>query len=199
MFATRIAGIVLLLGASHLPAARAAAVQQDPLAAGQRVRLDGNVGTVWATTPDSIVVLTVRERPGQTGATDTVRQAVARAKVRTLDVMREHGKAGTGAVLGLLVGAVAGGVIGSSTWKDPCAGAVGWEGMFCGLGETQNERSTAGALIGGLGGALLGAFIGSGITSSRWESVPLPSKAGVAVGVGTLPGDRLALGASVAF
>jgi hypothetical protein len=61
---------------------------------------------------------------------------------------------------GLLVGALAGGMIGYAvaSENDP-----GWEQVHAGVGMG----------IGGAAGLLLGAMVGSAITSDRWERVRL--------------------------
>ncbi|NIM51536.1 MAG: hypothetical protein GTN62_12050 [Gemmatimonadales bacterium] len=83
------------------------------------------------------------------------------ASVTRLDAHQgRRGHPAQGALIGLAVGAVAGGV----------TGAVGCgTSWWC----TTQKGVSLGAVIGGLTGALLGTGIGALIKTDRWEQVPL--------------------------
>jgi hypothetical protein len=95
-----------------------------------------------------------------------------------------------GALVGLLIGGIAGAAIAKATHEE-CEG--GW-GCFGDLG----PRFVAGAgfVIGGLGGGGVGALIGRSIKTDRWEEVPLDR---VRVSFGLQREGRFGFGASVRF
>ena len=153
-------------------------VAQDTLAieAGERVRLtlavreDPVVGVLVAQDRDS---LRVQPRPESSPI------AFARADVTGVDASQGlHGHAGTGALVGLLAGGVAGAALGASCQDDfLCPGAGG------------------GALLLGGTGLLFGALVGVFVRTERWEGV-YPED----VKVGFLPlGRGAGVGVSLRF
>ncbi len=149
-------------------------VAQDTLAiaAGERVRLtlasreDPVVGVLVAQDRDS---LRVQSRP------DSPPIVFARAGVTGAEAsLGRHGHAGTGALVGLLAGGVAGAALGSSCEDDfLCPGTGG------------------GALLLGGTGLVFGALVGVLIRTERWEWVYpeevevgfVPLRRGAGVGV----------------
>lgn len=102
--------------------------------------------------------------------------------------MRSHG--GTGAVVGLLLGAVGGALWGSATGEETCP-ENGWLPCF-----EKGEMAVFGAItLGGLG-AGLGWLVGHAIRSERWETIPLDN---IRVGVAANPDAGVAFAASVRF
>ncbi len=213
MRGTTIGSMALLLAAALAPGAGRGAAQQAQPTPGRRVRLrapaaqvylvDGVLGVI---TPDSVVVLVARDRPGlPPAATDTLRVAVARVQVQTLEISRgQVSRRGAGAIVGAVGGAIIGGIIGSASYRDPCVNQTGFEGAMCGglrdlSGDTQGMVTAGGALVGALGGGLAGLLIGSGLSGERWERVPLAPQSRLQATVGALPGRRAAVGASLAF
>jgi len=123
-----------------------------PITAGQRVRLtlDGGrpsvVGLLVAQDGDS---LRVQPYP------DSALVGVHRAGVTSIEVSEgRHGHAGSGALVGLLVGGALGAVAGAS-----CSG----EFLCFGAGGS--------AVLVGAGGAAFGALVGVFTRSERWERV----------------------------
>lgn len=102
-------------------------------------------------------------------------------RVRTSELsMLQVGKgrrtnAAAGAGIGLLLGAAAGGLIAASSADDSCTPAANDPaGVSClGQGPHTGAALVGGTITGGLLGLLLGAVIGKGVTSDKWESVPL--------------------------
>jgi len=92
--------------------------------------------------------------------------AIARGAVSQLEVAHgTHGNAGTGALIGLGIGAVAGGVWGAS---QPGCAAQTW----C-FDPGPAADAAGGALLVGAAGALVGAIIGSASPSDQWEPVSI--------------------------
>lgn len=82
---------------------------------------------------------------------------------------RGHG--GTGAKLGVLWGAVTGGISAAATWQ-PCTPAPGFlGGLSCAFHPSRGAQATGGAILGAGGGALLGFAIGSLIRTETWIPV----------------------------
>ncbi len=165
----------------------ASATAQVSLRPGDRVRVTGHfchpfhtcqhsVSTFLAWKADSLVIQS-------NGDTLTVPVTL----LTRLDVSRgRKTNTGEGAVTGLLVGGVAGAVIGLASYEcEPC---------FVDLGP--GVYAAAGAVIGGLGGLVVGALIGLEIETDRWQEVQLHR---VRVSVGPQRDGRFGLGASVRF
>ncbi len=213
MRGVRIGLVALLLGALLAPGAGRGAAQQVLPAPGQRVRLKAPAAQVYLVdgvlaviTPDTIVLLVARGRPGLPGAAaDTIRVAVARVQVKTLEVSRgQVSRRAAGAVVGAAAGAIIGGMIGSASYRDPCANQTGFGGGMCGAvagltGNTRGMATAGGALIGALGGGLAGLLVGSGLSGERWERVPLAPEGRVAPSVTACGGGRVGIGMAVAF
>lgn len=168
----RIAVFVMLATVAQIVAAQEAL----PLEAGQRVRLTLDpgrsrlVGTLLAHDADSI---RVQLQP------DSTALVLARARVTSVDVSRgRHGHAGTGALVGLVVG----GVLGAAAGAD-CEGDFLCPGPGAGA-----------ALVGGTG-LVIGALIGVLDRTERWERV-YPADIGIALPTAQ---HGLGVGVSVAF
>jgi hypothetical protein len=137
---------------------------------GSRVRvvassLPGGVGVgkVIATDGDSLIL----ERERSRGVA-----RLARSDVSSIQVSGGHHRnAGRGAILGLLIGAGGGAVIGAMTWT-PCTG-------FCILEpDTRSASAALGAGVLGTLGALLGTVAGALNVSDEWHSVALSPTVG---------------------
>lgn len=104
------------------------------------------------------------------------------AFVTLLEVGRNRRYAGRGAVIGLALGGVGGGVL----FGVACANDA-----F--LGDATGTCAVVGAVFLGTGGALIGALIGAMSTGTRWEEVPLDR---LRVSLVPQRNGRLALGMS---
>lgn len=122
------------------------------------------VGKVIATDPDSLIV----ERERSRGVA-----RLARTDVSSVEVSAGHHRnAGRGAILGLLIGAGGGAVLGAMTWE-PCTG-------FCFLEpDTRSASAALGAGVFGTLGALIGTVAGALNVSDEWQSVTVSPTAGV--------------------
>lgn len=104
---------------------------------------------------------------------------VGRASLEKLEVARRRSNAGSGLVLGSLVGFVVGVALESTAEEKPCT-------SFCVEIFDDSTASTmaglGGAMLGGVGGLLAGALI----KTHRWEPVigPRPDRRPGAVGLG---------------
>lgn len=132
---------------------------------------------------DSVLILT-----GDFGARqDTLAFALSEGGPRLERAVAGRGHGGTGAILGGLVGAVAGGAIAAASYR-PCT----QQGLFaCLMYPSEQAQTAAGAVLGGAGGALVGLLIGSSIRSETWAPVR-----GAGVHLMIAPGS---MGLSVAF
>jgi hypothetical protein len=166
---------LLIIALSASPLLTLAGQGWAALAPGDRVRLTTTssalplVGTVVAADSDS-----VRIRPQDIAvfAGHPTSVAIARGSVRELEVgVNGPSHAGTGALIGLGMGAVVGALWGVSD-ASTCRG-------FCFL-DPGAEASLGAAFFGGIG-AGLGALIGLAEGSEHWQRVPL-SHAHVALG-----------------
>lgn len=178
--------IALLLAAMILAARLDLLAQQEPIVApGARVRVtapsisrDRLVGTVVEMGEDTCV-LEVERR--------TQPVALPLASLETLEVSQgKKSKAGTGALIGLVVGAGGGAALGAGICSslsdlpggsDDCGGAA-----------------IAGALLFGLPSCGLGALIGWSIKVDRWEEVQLDR-----LRLGRAPGRDLGFTLSVSL
>ncbi|SRR6266550_3781684 len=166
----------LLLVAVAALAPRVAAQDTLAIAPGERVRLtlesrpSAVVGVLVTQDRDS---LRVQPRP------DAPPVAFSRAGLTGVEAsLGFHGHAGTGALVGLLAGGVAGAALGSSCSDDfLCPGAGG------------------GALLLGGTGLLFGALVGVFVRTERWEWV-YPRDLGITV---VKPPRGLGIGVSIAF
>ena len=96
-----------------------------------------------------------------------------------------------GAIIGLLVGGVAGAFTGYVTYEECVGRGFSCLGAF-GLGFNVG----VGAVIGGLGGLVLGAITGASSKTDRWQEVPLDR---LRVSLGPQRDGRFDFGASVRF
>ena len=143
-----------------------------PIATGSRVRILSPVlgdqrqtGIVAASTTDTLVF-----RPA---ARDANPIAIATPNIARIEVASgTHSRKAKGALVGFLVGAGAGALIGAAAYKKPkpCAG-------FC-ISPFEDSRgvdAAAGGILGGIVGAIAGAIIGSRPTES-WVPVAVPRR-----------------------
>ena len=166
----------LLLATLSAIAPRVAAQDTLAISGGERVRL-----TLPSSRRPVVGVLLGQDRDSLRVQADSnsTPVAFARAGVTSVEAsLGRHGHAGTGALAGLVLGAVVGGAAGASCADDfLCPGAGG------------------GALLLGGTGLVFGALVGVLIRSERWESV-YPE----AVGLAVVKAPRgLGVGLSVAF
>jgi hypothetical protein len=98
--------------------------------------------------------------------------AVPRAQVSGVSVKaggRSRGAgAARGAVIGIGIGAILGGIAGYSSWE-PCEAAE----FFCST-ETRSRATVGAATAVGFLGAAIGALSGAVVGRQRWRPVPLP-------------------------
>ena len=142
-----------------------------------------SVGTFWAWEADSLIM----ESNGNA-------LALPLDSVTKLEVSQgQKSYTEVGAIIGLLVGGVAGAAIASASVEE-CV-PEGWFSCF-GSDMGSGFVSLVGALVGGAGGALFGGLIGSAIKTDRWQEVPLDR---VRVSLGPQRDGRFGFGASVRF
>ena len=178
----------------------ASATAQVPIRRGERMRVTRppicpptytvcvgpprqSVGTFWAWEADSLIM----ESNGNA-------LALALDSVTKLEVSQGQ-KSHTieGAIIGLLVGGVAGAAIGYASHQEcesqgeffSCIGDLGPESAALG-----------GALVIGLGGGVVGSLIGRSIKTDRWRQVPLDR---LRVSFAPQRDGRFGLGLSVRF
>jgi hypothetical protein len=158
----------------------------EPVATGDRVRVwapsvgvEGLVGTVLALRADTIVV--DNDEP----------LVLAISSLTRLEVSRDRqSRAGTGGIVGLVGGAVAGAVICIAA---QCSLTSGSESAF----EDEGLNSIAlAAALGGAAGYSVGFLIGSAIKVDRWEEIPLDM---LRVTVAPWPTGGLSVGLRVRF
>ncbi len=142
-----------------------------------------SVGTFWAWEADSLIM----ESNGNA-------LALPLNSVTKLEVSQgQKSHTVEGAIIGLLVGGVAGAAIGYASYQkcEP-------QGEFfsCILDFGPEQSALGGALVIGLGGGVVGALIGRSIKTDRWAEVPLDR---VRVSLGPQRDGRLGIGASVRF
>ena len=153
----------------------AGATAQVPLRRGERMRVTRlpicppsytncassarqSVGTFWAWETDSLIL----ESNGNA-------VALALDSVTKLEVSQgQKSNTAGGAIIGLLVGSVAGAAIGYVSYEK-CVPQGGLFSCFGDFGPGFDAK--VGALAGGLGGIVLGALIGTSIKTDRWEEV----------------------------
>lgn len=154
LVASSTVALLLLLGRSTAPAQA-----MDDIRLGARIRVQHQAadrrrtvtGTLIGRTADSV-------RLQLEGSTDTV--AIPLDRIRLLRVSRERGSAaGSGAVIGLLSGAVFGFVAGSS----------------CDCGRPGLAGLVLGGIFGGLGSGV-GAGVGALTRVDHWQPVRLPTQ-----------------------
>lgn len=136
------------------------------------------------------------------GADSTLR--VSMHDVTQLDVWSQGDRRGEGILVGLLGGAVVGGIIGHSLEDDPPpsnGSGLDCSSYFCSgvhSGKTNIgvPSTVTGVLLGALIGAVTGRLIGSTMPRDRWESVDVPRFKARVVAV---PEGGAGLGCSVSF
>jgi hypothetical protein len=124
------------------------------------------VGAVVRVTKDT---LTLRDARG-------VLQAISLADADRIEMSRRKvGHARTGAVVGIGVGAFAGGLYGSLTFSDPGYAPFECSGAFLCDQPTRGGRTLGSALLGALIGAGVGALIGNDVKTDRWTTISTSS------------------------
>lgn len=141
-----------------------------PIAIGSRVRIVSPIlgdqrqtGFVAASTTDTLVF-----RPA---ARDASPIAIATPNIARIEVASgTHSRKAKGALVGLLVGAGAGALIGAASYKKPkpC-------GCFFVLEDSRGFDAALGGFLGGILGVITGAIIGSRQTDS-WVPVAIPRR-----------------------
>jgi hypothetical protein len=147
--------------------AQSGAIMQWPVAAGTRVRIESPVlggglhkGNVAAATADTLVF--------QPAAREAGPFSIATPNIARLEVVTgQHSQKAKGAMVGFLVGAAAGAVLGAATYQKPdCTG-------FCVYPDSRSfDAFVGGVLLGGVG-AIVGAVMGSHPTET-WTPVAIP-------------------------
>ena len=187
---------ILVAILAFVPLATATAqVRQPPIERGARVRVTRlpicpstycvgpplqSVGTFWAWEADSLIM----ESNGNA-------LALPLNSVTKLEVGQgQKSYTVEGTIIGLLVGGVAGALIGYASYGECESRGL----LACWPGP--EFAALVGGLVGGLGGGAVGALIGSSVKTDRWKEVPLDR-----LRVNILPqrDGRLGLGLSVRF
>jgi hypothetical protein len=154
---------LFLMSALGQLAAGQAIAQQAALAEGARVRLvttalpaDHQVARIVSADNDSIVFRSDAY---------PVTRSLALSQIDRIDVSEgRHRQAGSGAMIGLGIGAIGGGILGAASFS-PCND--GW----CIGPQTRTGNTALGAALFGALGGLTGAIIGSFYQRENWKSV----------------------------
>jgi hypothetical protein len=175
---------LLVISTSLLPLVHPAAQQF-----GQRIRVLATAGT-----PARWVVGDLLAQDGDSLRLRVAGQpypvSVARRSLQRLEVGRGQKRAVLGGArigfgLGVMIGAL------SQVGREPARSCEGWYSSLCSL--DREAHVVQAGLIGGAVGGLLGAALGYGVTSERWEGLPV-GRARLAVAP-----SGTGLGLSVAF
>ncbi len=161
-------------------------VTRPPICAPYTICVGGpplqSVGTFWAWEGDSLIM----ESNGNA-------LALPLNSVTKLEVGRgQKSYTVEGALMGLLVGGVAGAVIGYASYEECVPKGRGWSCEDVG----PEVAALVGGIAGGLGGLLVGATIGRSSKTDRWREVPLDR---LRVSVVPQRDGRFGLGLSVRF
>jgi hypothetical protein len=162
--------IRILLAASLmtpvLAGAQMAPSPEWPVTAGSAVRVESPVlgsglhkGSVVTATNDTLLFQPKAATPAI---------AIATPNIIKLEIARgQHTNKAHGALLGFLIGAGAGAVLGAATYQKPdCTG-------FCVYPDSRSFDATVGAILLGSVGAVVGALMGSHPTET-WVPVAVP-------------------------
>lgn len=150
--------LLMVAGCVPSPSANQAPEPRAPIAIGDRLRIthdahcctSPSTGVVQSLTPDSIV-LQSRGRPP--------RLAIARSNIYRIERWNDHEThMARGALVGVLTGAIAGGVLGFQNACSHCDGDWRGLGAFYGV--------VGGGLVGLLAGLVVGSHYGF------WQTVP---------------------------
>ena len=164
---------ILAFAALLTPCAVAAQIAPSPewpVPAGSRVRIVSpvlgdkrQVGSVHSATFDTLLF-----RPG---AKDVSPIAIATPYITRIEVPNgTHTRKAKGALVGFLVGAGTGAIIGAASYKkpEPC-------GCIYFMEDSRSFDTALGAVLGGIVGAITGTIIGAGSTES-WVPVAVPRR-----------------------
>jgi hypothetical protein len=143
-----------------------------PIAPGSRVRLVSPVlgdqrqtGIVASSTTDTLVF--------RAAARDATPIAIATPNIARIEVASgTHSRKAKGALVGFLVGAGAGALLGAATYKKPKP-CVGW--CFYPFEDSRGVDAAIAGFLGGTVGAITGAIIGARPTDS-WVPVAVPRR-----------------------
>jgi len=162
---------ILSAAALLIPALSAAQTPDPvwPIAAGSRVRIVSPIlgdqrqtGFVAASTADTLVF-----RPA---ARDASPIAIATPNIARIEVASgTHSRKAKGSLVGFLIGAGAGALIGAATYKKPkpCG--------FCFIEDSRGFDAALGGVLGGIVGVITGTVVGSRQTDS-WVPVAVPRR-----------------------
>ena len=124
------------------------------------------VGSVVRVTQDTLLL---RDAHGVT-------TTISLADAETIEISRRKvGHPNLGAAIGIGVGLLAGGIVGSATWSEPGDAPFECSGSFLCDRPTRAGRVLGGALLGGLVGAGIGALVGNNIKTDRWTTISAAS------------------------
>ena len=176
--------IVLFLGAFLLWSPQSLEAQEQ-VTVGALVRItapsiskDRLVGTVIATTADTFMLRPMRQAEPL---------AIPLASVTNLEVSKGKKRSiGKGALIGLLVGASTGAILGAALYED-CE--------ICDISVNRSDWAFFAGGVFGLGGTVVGALRGARRTD-QWQEIPLDR---IRVSILPQPQGGLMLSASVAF
>jgi hypothetical protein len=155
-----------IAGARSIAAGQQTSIPAWPIATGSRVRIVSPVlgneqknGWVVTTTPDSLVFLPAK---------DSARVSISTTRIISIDVLHgTHTEKKNDTVIGMLIGATGGAILGYATYKRP---------KPCDIICFDPGRGGQAAIGGALGG-ILGSFIGFVVGSrpiDTWVPVALP-------------------------
>jgi hypothetical protein len=162
--------IVASLSTPLLASAQTAAIMEWPIAVGSHVRIESPVlgsglqkGSVAASTADTLLFQPKAEvSPIPIATPNIVKLEVARG---------QHTHKARSALVGFLIGAGAGAVLGAATYKKPECHEI-----VCDiLPDTRSFDATLGAVLLGGAGAIVGAVIGAHPTDT-WVPVAVPRR-----------------------
>lgn len=165
-----LAALILALAAHPLNAQVASQLQEGVRVRVVKISGKTTVGFISAQTSDSLSI--VRARSG------TEAQTFALDDLSRVDVSRGRSRAKGAALKGLMglgIGALAGGLLGAATYteSDGCdSGPDGWCLFDCLIICSRGQAAAFAGTLGGGAGVLIGTAIGIATGWERWESVP---------------------------
>lgn len=159
------------LAVPTLSAAQAAPVPDWPLTPGSRIRIlspslgtNLQIGSVVSATSDTLVFLPAKE---------SFSTAITAPNITSIEVAQgTHTRKLQGALLGLLLGAGAGAILASATYKPPKCASGDWCWDILGQGGV----TALGGMLGSLVGVVAGTIVGARPTDT-WVPVAVPAPA----------------------